>query len=63
VLRSQDAGAFELSRGVGVAIIVEKTTPGDLRLGPDGGPHQAFVRIDDVALAFTARPRNDDVQV
>jgi hypothetical protein len=63
ILRSQDDGAFELSRGVGVAVVVEKTTPGDLRLGPDGTPHQAFVRIDDVALEFTARRRNDDVQV
>jgi len=62
-LRSQDDGAFELSRGVNVAIVVEKTTPGDVRLRPDGAPHQAFVRVDDVALEFIARPRNDDVQV
>ena len=27
------------------------------------GPHQAFLRVDDVALEFVARPRNDDVTV
>jgi hypothetical protein len=63
VLKSQDDGAYHLSRGVGVAVVVEKITPGELQLGADGGPHQAFLCVDDVALEFTARPRNDDVQV
>src|SRR5262249_43077043 len=58
VLRSQDAGAFQLSKGIGVAVIVEKTTPGELEL--DG---RAFIRIDDVELIFAPRPRNADVQV
>ena len=63
VLKSQDDGAFHLSRGVGVAVVVERITPGDLQLTAMTGPHQAFLRIADVALEFSARPRNDDVQV
>ena len=63
VLQSQDGGAFHLSRGVGVAIAVEKSTPGDLLLDAAAGPHQAFLRVDAVALEFAPRPRNDDVQV
>ena len=61
ILRSQDDGAFELSRGVSVAVVIEKTTPGDLCLGSEGGPHQAFVRVDDVALEFIARPQSPAV--
>ena len=46
-----------------VAIVVEKTSPGVLDLGALGNAPQAFIRIDDVELAFVPRPRNDDVQV
>ena len=60
VLKSQDDGAFHLSRGVGVAIVVEKTTPGVLNV-PAGVA--AFLRVDDVSLRFVPRPRNDEVQV
>jgi hypothetical protein len=66
VLRSQDGGAFQLSRGVGVAVVVEKTSPGDIDwagLGSGAGAMHAFIRIDDVDLRFVPRPRNDDVQV
>jgi hypothetical protein len=59
-LRSQDDGALELSRGVGVVLVVEKTSPG--RLEPAAG-QQAFVCLDAVELRFLPRPRNDDVQV
>jgi hypothetical protein len=68
-LRSQDAGAMETSRGIGVAVIVEKVTPGILELPsgatgvspvPDFG---AFIRIDDAELAFDPRPRDDNVTV
>ncbi|MBI3837072.1 MAG: DUF1501 domain-containing protein [Planctomycetia bacterium] len=62
-LRSQDAGAMETSRGIGVAVIVEKVTPGILELPLDGVPPQAFIRIDDVELAFNPRPRDDNVTV
>jgi hypothetical protein len=63
VLRSQDNSAFQLSYGIGVAVAVEKTSPGVLDLAAEGDRPQAFVRIDDVELKFVARPRNDDVQV
>jgi hypothetical protein len=76
-LRSQDGGAMETSRGIGVAVIVEKVTPGVLEL-PQGAtgvspglksgatgilPVPAFLRIDDVELIFNARPRDDSVTV
>ena len=60
-LRSQDAGAMETSRGIGIAVIVEQTMPGELAL-PSGSP-TAFLRIDDVEFAFNARPRDDSVTV
>ena len=59
-LRSQDAGASEIEMGVGVAILVERRTPGELTI-PAGA--RAFVRIDDVEFGFVPRPRNDDVMV
>jgi hypothetical protein len=58
ILRSQDGGAFQLSRGVGLAIVVEKTTHGEL-----AWTAPAFVCVDDVELRYVPRPRNDDVQV
>lgn len=59
-LRSQDGGAMETSRGIGVAIVVEKTTPGVLELP---AATRALVRFDDVELVFNARPRDDSVTV
>ncbi|OAI45027.1 hypothetical protein AYO44_13265 [Planctomycetaceae bacterium SCGC AG-212-F19] len=61
VLRSQDGGAFELTKGIGVAVVVEKTAPGDFDLTVVAAP--GFIRIDDVSVEFAARPRNDEVQV
>ncbi len=61
-LRSQDGGAMETSRGIGVAIIVERSTPGPLPL-PSGADPTAFIRIDDIELAFNPRPRDDSVTV
>jgi hypothetical protein len=60
VLRSQDGGAMQTTRGVGVAVVVQKTSPGVLEVPAGAG---AFVRVDEVELEFVARPRNDDVQV
>jgi hypothetical protein len=60
VLKSQDDNAFQLSRGVGVAVVVEKTSPGELELATG---QQTFIRVDDAELRFIARPRNDEVQV
>jgi hypothetical protein len=51
---------FAVGLGLGVAVIVEKSTPGALEL-PAGT--RAFVRVDDAGLVFTPRVRNDDVQV
>jgi hypothetical protein len=51
---------FSVGLGLGVAVLIEKTSPGTLDL-PAGT--QAFLRIDRVALIFTPRVRNDDVQV
>ncbi len=59
-LRSQDGGASEIEMGVGVAVIVERRTPGELLI-PAGA--RAFVRIDDVEIGFVPRPRNDEVTV
>jgi hypothetical protein len=59
-LKSQDDGAFQLSQGVGVAVVVER-----INSGP-GAPETAagaFLRIDSVGLTFDPRPRKDDVTV
>ena len=61
-LRGQDGGAKEINQGVGVAIVVQKATPGDL-VGAFGDGASAFLRVDDVELIFVPRPRNDEVQV
>ncbi len=59
-LRSQEAGASEIEMGIGVAIVVEKLTPGDLPI-PAG--ERFMVYFDDFAIGFVPRPRNDDVTV
>jgi hypothetical protein len=62
-LKSQDDDAFHLSKGIGVAVLLEKTSPGVLDLAALGDKAQRSIRIDTAALAFTPRPRDDDVQV
>jgi hypothetical protein len=53
---------FPIGNGLGVAVVVEKTTPGSLSFsGPE--PHQAFVRIHFVGLDFSPRPRDESVTV
>jgi hypothetical protein len=59
-LRSQDDGAFELSLGVGVKVVLERRTPGELPL--EAGA-TAFIRLDEVKLQFNPRPRDDSVMV
>jgi hypothetical protein len=49
---------FAIGNGLGVAIVVEKTSPGTLT--PSAG---AFLRIHEVSLAFQARPRDESVTV
>ena len=61
LLDSRTPGAnFSVGLGLGVAVIVEKTTPGTLELAAEA---KAFLRIDSVGLVFNPRVRNDDVQV
>jgi hypothetical protein len=51
---------FAIGNGLGVAVVVEKTSPGALQLaGP--GPHSGFVRLHAVSLDFSPRPRDDSV--
>jgi hypothetical protein len=59
-LRSQDGGASEIERGVGLAVMVEKTSPGLLTVREGS---RAFIRVDAVEVSFVPRPRNDDVTV
>jgi hypothetical protein len=61
-LRSQDGGAMEIERGVGVAVVVEKSSPDELDPAKALSGKPAFIRIDDVELRFVPRPRNDDKQ-
>jgi hypothetical protein len=51
---------FAIGNGLGVAVVVEKTSPGTLTLsGP--GPHRSFVRLHSVSLEFSPRPRDESV--
>jgi hypothetical protein len=59
-LRSQEAGASEIEMGIGIAIIVERATAGDL---PVPAGQRFMVYVDDVEIQFDPRPRNDDVTV
>src|SRR5262245_1746689 len=54
------AGAnFAIGNGLGVLVIVEKKTPGPLRL-PGNEPHQADLLIRSVKLEFSAAPRDEE---
>jgi hypothetical protein len=59
-LRSQDAGANEIEMGVGIAVLVERATAGDVTVSAGT---RAYLQIDDVEISFTPRPRNDEVKV
>ena len=62
-LRSQDGGAMETSRGIGVAVVVEKITPGNLERSAGNLPGEAFIRVDDIEFSFDPRPRDENVTV
>ena len=49
---------FAIGNGLGVAVVVEKTSPGSLTL--DGA---AFLRVHSVGVEFSARPRDESVTV
>ncbi|MFN0052060.1 MAG: DUF1501 domain-containing protein [Planctomycetales bacterium] len=59
-LRSQEAGASEIEMGIGLAVLLERTIAAELTI-PAG--LRAFLKVDDAAVEFTPRPRNDDVTV
>ena len=48
---------FAIGNGLGVAITVEKTSPGKLQWPAGSAPHSAFVRVDDVRLDFVGKKR------
>src|SRR5205085_19744 len=50
---------FPIGNGLGVAVVVEKTSAGTLTL--TGGPHRAFLRLHSVALDFSPRQRDENV--
>src|SRR5262249_39132560 len=51
---------FAIGNGLGVAVTIEKTSPGTLTHS-GSGPHRAFVRIHSVSLEFSPRPRDESV--
>jgi hypothetical protein len=53
VLRDQDGGG-QIRNGIGVAVLVEKTSPGTLDVAAGGPRSQGLIRIDDVAIDFVA---------
>jgi hypothetical protein len=60
-LGSTTPGAnFPIGNGLGVAVIVEKTSPGALQLG---GRESAYLRLHSVSLDFNPRPRDESVTV
>ena len=55
-------GNFPIGNGLGVAVFVEKKTPGELTLAKNE-PHQAALRIESVTLEFNPRRRDESVTV
>lgn len=51
---------FPIGNGLGVAVVVTKTSAGELKTDL-AGPHRAFVRLHSVSLRFDARPRDESV--
>jgi hypothetical protein len=54
---------FPIGKGFGVAVIVEKTSPGTLTVPANGTANRAFLRIDSVQLEFNSRTINEKVKV
>ncbi len=48
---------FAIGAGIGIAVVIEKTSPGALTLPAGKTAHDAFVRIDNVKLDFTGKSR------
>ena len=58
-LKGQDDNAHDINMGVGVSIVIEKTSPGTLDLSSGN----LWLRIDDVIVDFNPRPRDDTVKI
>jgi hypothetical protein len=57
---TQPGANFAIGNGLGVAVVIEKTSGGTLSFtGP--GPHRAFVRLHSVSLTFNPRQRDESV--
>lgn len=62
-LGSTTPGAnFGIGNGLGVALVIEKKTPGQLTL-PKNESHRAALRIESVTLDFSPRKRDESVTV
>lgn len=62
-LGSTTPGAnFSIGNGLGIAITVEKKTPGPLTL-PNSEPHRAAICINSVTLEFSPRQRDESLTV
>ena len=59
---TQPGANFAIGNGLGVAIVVDKTSSGTLQLA-GRGRQQAFVRIHSASLEFNPRTRDDSVIV
>jgi hypothetical protein len=59
---TQPGANFPIGNGLGVGVILEKTSPGTLSL-PRSDSARLFVRIHSVTLDFSARPRDESVTV
>jgi hypothetical protein len=59
---TQPGANFPIGNGLGVAVVLEKTSPGALSL-PGPGPLQAYLRIHSVVLDFNPRQRDESVTV
>ena len=62
-LRSQDDNAREIAKGIGIAVIVEKISPGLLDLGSLNVGDHAHVAIEDAELLFDPRARDDKIKI
>jgi hypothetical protein len=53
---------FPIGNGLGVAVVVERKTPGRLTM-PGNEPHRAALRVHSVTLDFSPRARDESVTV
>jgi len=56
-------GNFSFGLGMGVALVIEKTSPGTLEINPGTTTAQAFVRVEEFQLEFEGKKRKENVTV